>query len=109
MKIIANHFLDPRCKLQLSAGTDKSICWAAFDFSDGKSLVDTTFAIKFKTSEIAQEFKAAFIKAQEDNANLAAGADSTEGAAEADAAAAAISSLSVSSGTSPEKAPIENP
>ena len=111
MKIIANHVVDPRYKVEPSAGNDKSLCWNAFDFSDLKSLVETCFAIRFKTAEIAQEFKAAFVKAQNDNAALAAGADATEGAAEADAAAAAIASLSVGGGgsaaTSPEKPAVE--
>jgi Ran-binding protein 1 len=96
MKIIANHYLDPRCKLEPMTGNDKSLAWGAFDFSDGKSLVDTTFAIRFKTTEIANnEFKTAFLDAQKENAALAAGLDSKEGATEADAAADAIASLNV--------------
>lgn len=109
MKILANHFLDPRCKLEPSVGNDKSWVWGAFDYSDGMSLVDTTFAIRFKDAEIAGEFKAAFLKAQADNEHLAAGLDSTEGAAEADAAADAIAALSVAeaSSSSPEKKSVE--
>ena len=102
MKIIANHFLDPRCKLEVSVGNDKSWVWGAFDYSDGQSLVDTTFAIRFKTVEIAGEFKEAFLKAQADNEALAAGLDSKEGGEEADAAAEAIAALSVSASATTE-------
>ena len=42
MKIIINHFLDPRITVTPNAGcTDKSWVWVAFDFSDGANLVET--------------------------------------------------------------------
>ena len=42
MKIIVNHFLDPRITITPNAGsTDKSWVWVAFDFSDGANLVET--------------------------------------------------------------------
>ena len=34
MKVIANHFLDPRITITPHAGSDKSFVWNAFDFSD---------------------------------------------------------------------------
>ncbi len=40
MKVIANHFLDPRIVLTPNVGNDKSWVWVAFDFSDGE-LVET--------------------------------------------------------------------
>ena len=36
MKVIANHFLDPRIVLTPNVGTDKSWVWGAFDFSDNE-------------------------------------------------------------------------
>lgn len=36
MKVIANHFLDPRITLSPNVGTDKSWVWGAFDFSDNE-------------------------------------------------------------------------
>ena len=54
-----------------------------------------TFAIRFATSEIAQEYKAEFNKAQKEMEKLLSGVDSTEGAAEADEAAKALDSLNV--------------
>jgi hypothetical protein len=40
MKLIVNHFLDPRIVLTPNSGSDKSWVWVAFDFSDGE-LVET--------------------------------------------------------------------
>ena len=40
MKVIVNHFLDPRIVLVPNAGSDKSWVWVAFDFSDNE-LVET--------------------------------------------------------------------
>lgn len=94
MKIISNHFLDPRITLAPNCGSDKSWVWIAFDFADNE-LVETTFAVRFASAEIATEFKTAFTKAQEDNKQFVEGLDSKEGGAEADEAAAAIESLAV--------------
>lgn len=54
-----------------------------------------TFAIRFASSEIAQEYKAEFGKNQAKMQTLLFGGDSTEGSAEADKAASALESLSV--------------
>lgn len=40
MKVIANHFLDPRIVLTPNVGNDKSWVWVAFDFSD-EELIET--------------------------------------------------------------------
>ena len=96
MKIIAKHFLDPRISISPNCGSDKSWVWIAFDFSDNE-LVETTFAIRFASSDIAQEFKDAFNKAQEENKQFVEGLDAKEGTEEADEAAAAIASLAVKS------------
>lgn len=49
MKIIVNHFLDPRIVLTPNAGaTDKSWVWVAFDFSDGTELVETVSEVAAK-------------------------------------------------------------
>lgn len=62
-----------------------------------KFFISKTFAIRFKSPEISQEFKAAFTSAQVEMKTLLAGGDSETGAAEADEAAAAIASLAVKS------------
>eukprot|EP01036_Dinobryon_divergens_P034204 gene34204-44187_t len=94
MKVIVNHFLDPRIGLSVHTGSDKSWIWVAYDFSDNE-LVETTFAIRFSSSENAQEFKGEFTKAQKEMEVLLAGGDSKAGTEEADAAATAIESLTV--------------
>lgn len=47
MKIIINHFLDPRIVLTPNVGSDRSWVWVAFDFSDGK-LEETVSLMIFK-------------------------------------------------------------
>jgi Ran-binding protein 1 len=59
MKVIANHAIDPRIKLETNAGSDRSWVWSAFDFAEGE-LVETVFALRFADSDIANEFKTAF-------------------------------------------------
>ena len=54
-----------------------------------------TFAIRFSTPEIAQEFKAAFTSGQADNKKLMEGGDSTEGKKEAEEATEALAGLEV--------------
>ena len=65
MKIICNHIIDPRIEIQPQMSSDKAWMWSAFDFSDGE-LVETIFAIRFGTPEVAQEFKAKFEECQAD-------------------------------------------
>merc|ERR1719203_2042094 len=92
MKVIANHAVDPRIKLEPNAGSDRSWVWSAFDFAGGE-LVETVFALRFADSEIAGQFKEKFTECQKDMEKLLAGEDSAEGAAEAEEAAAALSEL----------------
>eukprot|EP01031_Cornospumella_fuschlensis_P036061 gene36061-43732_t len=96
MKVIINHFLDPRIVLSPNVGSDKSWVWVAFDFSEGE-LVETTFALRFGSSEIAQEFKKEFTKYQQEMKKLVQGLDSAEGAQEADEATKAVEALNVKS------------
>ena len=46
MKVIVNHFLDPRIVLTPNVGNDKSWVWVAFDFSD-EELVETVSYIMY--------------------------------------------------------------
>lgn len=97
MKIIANHAIDPRIKLEPNAGSDRSWVWSAFDFAEGE-LVETVFALRFPDSEIATSFKESFESAQEEMAKVLAGEDNLgeDGGAAADEAAEALSSLKTS-------------
>jgi Ran-binding protein 1 len=74
MKVIANHAIDPRIKLETNAGSDRSWVWSAFDFAEGE-LVETVFALRFADSDIANEFKTAFESAQKEMESLLAGED----------------------------------
>eukprot|EP00606_Chrysophyceae_sp_TOSAG23-5_P000964 GSChrysophyteH2.ASY1.ANO1.1044.1 assembled CDS len=95
LKIIVNHFVDPRITLTPNVGTDKSWIWRAHDFSNGETLEETMFAIRFKDKEIADKFKEAFEKAQAANQQHLAGADDAEGAKEADELSKAVEAVSV--------------
>lgn len=96
LKVIANHALDPRIELTPNASAvDKSWVWTAWDFAENE-LIDTMFAIRFKTPEIATEFKEKFTEAQQEMKKLLEGADDEEGAAEADEAADLIAAVGVS-------------
>lgn len=95
MKVIANHALDPRIKLEPNVGSDRSWVWSAFDFAEGK-LVETVFALRFADSDVAQEFKKKFTECQEEMEKLLAGEDKpgADGGAAADEAAEALKELS---------------
>jgi Ran-binding protein 1 len=84
LKILVNHFIDPRVNVTPNVSSDKSWVWRAFDFSNGETLEEITFAIRFKDSTIANKFKDEFEKCQEENKQFIAGADSKEGQEEVD-------------------------
>jgi Ran-binding protein 1 len=95
MKVIVNHFVDPRIAMEPNVGSDRSWVWSAFDFSDGESLKETIFAIRFADSDIANEFKAKFEECQKEMVSLLAGEDKlgSDGGAAADEAAEALAKL----------------
>ncbi|QRV73148.1 Ran-specific GTPase-activating protein 1 [Ceratobasidium sp. AG-Ba] len=75
LKICANHYISSDMKLQPNVGSDRSWVWkVAADMSEGESTAET-LAIRFANSEIANEWKAEFEKAQSENAKLASGTD----------------------------------
>eukprot|EP00934_Nitzschia_sp_Nitz4_P003430 Nitzschia sp. Nitz4//scaffold27_size158506//116035//116828//NITZ4_002615-RA/size158506-snap-gene-0.220-mRNA-1//-1//CDS//3329545533//3420//frame0 len=94
MKVIANHAMDPRIKLEPNVGSDRSWVWSAFDFAEGE-LVETVFAMRFADSETAQEFKTKFTEYQQEMEKLLAGEDNpgADGGAAADEAAEALAGL----------------
>jgi len=95
MKVIANHALDPRIKLEPNVGSDRSWVWSAFDFAEGE-LTETVFALRFSDSEVAAEFKNKFTEGQAEMEKLLAGEDKPgeDGGAAADEAAEALAGLS---------------
>jgi len=95
MKVIANHALDPRIKLEPNVGSDRSWVWSAFDFAEGE-LVETIFALRFSDSDVANEFKKKFEECQQEMEKLLAGEDKpgADGGKAADEAAEALKELS---------------
>ena len=93
MKVIANHAIDPRIKLEPNVGSDRSWVWSAFDFADGE-LVETVFALRFADSEIAGDFKTKFTDCQSEMEKLLAGEDKPDADGTADEAAEALAGLS---------------
>ena len=105
MKVIANHAVDPRIKLEPNVSSDRSWVWSAFDFAEGE-LKETVFAMRFANTDVAQEFKDAFEKAQVEMEALLAGADKPgeDGGAAADEAAEALAGLTTKDEATEEKA-----
>merc|ERR1719491_1855003 len=92
MKVIANHALDPRIKLEPNAGSDRSWVWSCYDFADGE-LEEKVFALRFANSDLAQEFKEKYEEHQKEMEKLLAGEDKSDEGGEAADAAAALSEL----------------
>jgi Ran-binding protein 1 len=92
MKVIANHALDPRIKLEPNAGSDRSWVWSAYDFAEGE-LEEKVFALRFANSDVASEFKDKYEKYQKEMESLLAGEDKPDESGEADKAAEALSGL----------------
>ena len=95
LKIICNQAIDPRVELTPNVGSDRSWVWRAFDFSDGE-LVEESFAVRFADSEIANDFKTEYEKAQKEMQIFLEGADNPgeDGGAAGDEAAEALKGLS---------------
>lgn len=93
MKVIANHALDPRIKLEPNVGSDRSWVWSAFDFAEGE-LKETVFALRFKDSDIANAFKEKFEETQKEMEKVLAGEDKPDTDGTAAEAAEALAGLS---------------
>ncbi|XP_077472520.1 E3 SUMO-protein ligase RanBP2 isoform X2 [Stigmatopora argus] len=63
LKVCANHWITTVMNLQPLAGSDRSWIWMANDFSDGDARPEQ-LAAKFKSPELAEEFKAKFEECQ---------------------------------------------
>mmetsp|Transcript_10475 Transcript_10475/g.18403 ORF Transcript_10475/g.18403 Transcript_10475/m.18403 type:complete len:104 (+) Transcript_10475:799-1110(+) len=92
MKVIANHALDPRIKLEPNSGSDRSWVWSCYDFAEGE-LEEKVFALRFANSEVADEFKKKYEKHQKEMEKLLAGEDKPDEDGKADEAAEALSGL----------------
>ncbi|XP_051938022.1 E3 SUMO-protein ligase RanBP2 isoform X1 [Hippocampus zosterae] len=63
LKVCANHWITTTMNLKPLAGSDKAWIWMANDFSDGDAKPEQ-LAAKFKSPELAEEFKAKFEECQ---------------------------------------------
>uniref|UniRef100_A0A8D0ATP2 E3 SUMO-protein ligase RanBP2 n=1 Tax=Sander lucioperca TaxID=283035 RepID=A0A8D0ATP2_SANLU len=63
LKVCANHWITTTMNLKPLAGSDKAWIWLANDFSDGDAKLEQ-LAAKFKTRELAEEFKEKFEECQ---------------------------------------------
>ncbi|XP_029981546.1 E3 SUMO-protein ligase RanBP2 [Sphaeramia orbicularis] len=63
LKVCANHWITTTMNLKPLAGSDKAWIWMANDFSDGDAKLEQ-LAAKFKTPELAEEFKVKFEECQ---------------------------------------------
>ncbi|KAM6979133.1 E3 SUMO-protein ligase RanBP2 isoform 2-T2 [Tautogolabrus adspersus] len=59
LKVCANHWITTTMNLKPLAGSDKAWIWMANDFSDGDAKLEQ-LAAKFKSPELAEEFKEKF-------------------------------------------------
>uniref|UniRef100_A0A8C3VZN2 RAN binding protein 2 n=1 Tax=Catagonus wagneri TaxID=51154 RepID=A0A8C3VZN2_9CETA len=63
LKVCANHWITTTMHLKPLSGSDRSWMWLASDFSDGDAKLEQ-LAAKFKTPELAEEFKQKFEECQ---------------------------------------------
>ncbi|XP_077435417.1 E3 SUMO-protein ligase RanBP2 [Vanacampus margaritifer] len=63
LKVCANHWITTTMNLKPLAGSDKAWIWMANDFADGDARPEQ-LAAKFKSPELAEEFKAKFEECQ---------------------------------------------
>ncbi|KAL1268734.1 hypothetical protein QQF64_034097, partial [Cirrhinus molitorella] len=63
LKVCANHWITTTMNLKPLSGSDRAWMWLASDFSDGDAKMEQ-LAAKFKTPELAEEFKLKFEECQ---------------------------------------------
>ncbi|KAI1899352.1 hypothetical protein AGOR_G00060900 [Albula goreensis] len=63
LKVCANHLITTTMNLKPLSGSDRAWMWLANDFSDGDAKLEQ-LAAKFKTPELAEEFKQKFEECQ---------------------------------------------
>jgi Ran-binding protein 1 len=57
LKLRMNHFVNSLVEMKPTAGSEKSWTWATTDYSNDGAASEETFAIKFRSEELASEFK----------------------------------------------------
>ena len=65
-RVCANHYILPYMELKPNAGSDRALIWSAVDYADGASSHDV-LSVKFRTAEVAQNYKKVFEDAKAQN------------------------------------------
>ena len=68
-KVCANHYILPHLELKPHTGSDRAMIWSAVDFADGTESHEV-LSVKFRSAEVAQEFKKAFEEAKANNKKI---------------------------------------
>eukprot|EP00823_Brevimastigomonas_motovehiculus_P000385 TRINITY_DN10473_c0_g1_i1.p1 TRINITY_DN10473_c0_g1~~TRINITY_DN10473_c0_g1_i1.p1 ORF type:complete len:231 (+),score=78.08 TRINITY_DN10473_c0_g1_i1:81-773(+) len=76
LKLVLNQIVDPSTELKQNAGSDRAWTWANLDYSDDTP-TRYAFAIKFKTAELANAFKAVYDECRTSNEAVAKGGKPT--------------------------------
>ncbi|KAK8396428.1 hypothetical protein O3P69_005465 [Scylla paramamosain] len=76
-KLCCNHYLTTQLELHPLQSSETAWCWYAIDFSEKPEGVKEQLAVKFKTVELAKEFKTKFEDCQEQLRRNQAAADSS--------------------------------
>jgi len=76
-KLRLNHFVHPNVDLKTKQGMeDRAWTWTASDYTEDENTADEVFCVKFKTPEMAQDFKKAYDAAKETNKNSSSSSSS---------------------------------
>jgi len=67
LKLVLNHIIHPLNELKPNSGSDRFWTWRSRDFSSDEPVTDT-FGLRFKTAEIANEFKKEYDNSRDKNA-----------------------------------------
>ena len=68
LKIACNHYISEVMELKPMATSETALCWFAVDYAEGEGR-DEQLAVKFKTADTKNDFKAAFEAAQSEVKN----------------------------------------
>ncbi|XP_069959256.1 E3 SUMO-protein ligase RanBP2 isoform X4 [Cherax quadricarinatus] len=76
-KTCCNHYLTPQLELRPLQTSETAWCWYATDYSDSLEGSSEHLAVRFKTTELAKEFKSKFEECQEKLRNAEASNSTT--------------------------------
>jgi len=70
LKLCLNHTVHPTIELKVNLGSDRAWTWTCLDAADPEDVKVQTFAIKFKNSDVANEFKNKYDEFRASNAKI---------------------------------------